>query len=44
MKQIITQLIDDFHERELPKLMARDIPLDSVAGKAIANRNPPRLS
>jgi hypothetical protein len=34
MKQIITQLIDDFHERELPKLMARDIPLYEIKGKA----------
>jgi len=34
MKQIISQLMDDFHERELPDLMTRDIPLYEIHGKA----------
>jgi hypothetical protein len=34
MKQIVSQLIDDFQERELPDLMPRDIPLFEINGKA----------
>jgi uncharacterized protein len=34
MKQIIAQLIDDFHERNLPELTARDRKFPEAAGKA----------
>jgi len=34
MKQIISQLIDDFQERELPELMPRDVRLYELKGKA----------
>ncbi len=34
MKAILSQLIDDFHERELPILSLRDLELPSLPGKA----------
>ncbi|MBW6487137.1 MAG: ATP-binding protein [Syntrophobacterales bacterium] len=34
MKQIISQLIDDFHERKLPELTARDREFPEAVGKA----------
>jgi hypothetical protein len=34
MKPIITQLIDDFHERKLPTLTARQKKFVPVVGKA----------
>ena len=35
MKAIISQLIDDFHERELPKPVTRDKQLSEIKGKAV---------
>lgn len=34
MKQLISQLIDDFHERKLPELLDRDQKLPELKGKA----------
>jgi len=34
MKNIISQLIDDFHERELPELVPRNKEFSEVKGKA----------
>ncbi|MEI6423852.1 MAG: AAA family ATPase [Lentisphaerota bacterium] len=34
MKQLISQLIDDFHERKLPELLDRDQKLPVLKGKA----------
>ena len=34
MKNVISQLIDDFHERKLPELVTRDKEFPEVKGKA----------
>ena len=34
MKNVISQLIDDFHERKLPKLTPRNQEFSEVQGKA----------
>ena len=34
MKNVISQLIDDFHERNLPELVTRNKELSEVKGKA----------
>jgi hypothetical protein len=34
MKNIISQLIDDFHERKLPELVTRNKEFSEVQGKA----------
>ena len=34
MKNVISQLIDDFHERKLPELVTRDKEFSEVKGKA----------
>jgi predicted AAA+ superfamily ATPase len=34
MKNVISQLIDDFHERNLPELVTRDKEFSEVRGKA----------
>ncbi len=37
MKAVINQLIDDFHERELPALIPRDRKFAEIKGKADAD-------
>jgi hypothetical protein len=36
MKERISQLIDDFHERGLPELVSRDSKFPEIKGKAFA--------
>jgi hypothetical protein len=35
MKNVISQLIDDFHERKLPELITRTQEFSDVSGKAV---------